>query len=356
MTLSIKKLHLLLNQKGLLVTRHYVLHHNYFIVEAISVKNGEGMLVWIPSKYKIPSDKELKPGYPHYKVKLVEFNRDNNIVDKYGNKIDNEKYYPDIDIDTSKLEGSNDIEKLLKENYEQPLTLESGGDENIEKIKPLYHQLDRLKHCVKYISYGLTIMSGRYFCITNERNEIESYMIKNCEDNTPNKKLYVILSLENLIVSDHSFEEDVKSIHEGIKKILDKNKNIHSAKFLQFMNRKNEVVEGLERLESFNSKGREMVRRYEEVLNAVTKKESELIEKSEISKKGGITNDLLKTKLEDEIKEISEKKDKIREKILELQDYISDVTLKIDQILFDNIVLLKTIHSNVDKLQKIFLE
>lgn len=368
MTLSIKKLNSLLNIKGLVPIRYYTLHSQYYIVDTVSIKNGESVLLYIPEKYKIDlsQDDEFLNSYLHFKIKTLPLKLSDNIVDKYGAHIDTDKYYKDIDLQESRTESKN-IESMLQENYNHNIILGGEGDnKDLYNVRNIYKQLNRLKNCVKYVSYKLGIFTDKYICLTNEKNEVDCYYIKHHQSSkNPQTKLFVIISLETLIVSDSNIEHDVKTIYNGIQSLLEKNQEHHCHKFTQFLARKDEIYNGLQQLQYFKTRSNEMSDKYGKLLDTINKREQELQEKYESTARRfqnskGITDDLAKNQalstIEKELNEISERKDKTREKILELQDYISDVTLKVDEILFDNIVLLNTIHNNIDKLQKIFLE
>ncbi len=365
MTLSIKKLHAIINSKGLVPVKHYILDKYYYVIETISVKNGETVLVWIPEKYRFKCDKESEvvSEYAHYKLKRINIGLSQNIVDKYGNQVDMEKYYPELDIDESIAESNKDVEDALIENYQHPITLDNFSKDELDDVRDIYRQLSRLKYCVKYISYKLTIMVNNYFCITNDKNEIDCYYIKRYVRKDSMKRLYVLISLESLITSDHNFESDVKDVQTGVRKLIDRNQTIHTNKLSRFLDRKDEIHRGIKSLENLKNRGDQMIKEYEKLLKHVDIAEKSILDKLENVKgqdnmSGNIYKDIEKNTLlkttEEELAKNTYKKDKIREKLLELEDYISDVVLKADQILFDNIVLLKTIHSNIDKLHNIF--
>ena len=368
MTLSIKKLHSLLNAKGFFPVRYYTIHGQYYIVDTISIKNGESVLLYIPEKYKIEisGEKEFLQSFLHFKIKKVTLGISANIVDRYGNHLEPDNFYQDIDLQDNSIDSKN-IESMLEENYNHSISLNKSEHSELCDIRNTYKQLNRLKNCVKFVSYKLGIFTEKYVCLTNEKNEIDCYYIKHSQNPiNSKKKLFVIISLENLITSENDIETDVKTIYSGIQTLLEKNQSHHTHKFTQFLQRKDEIYNGLQQLQHFNARSIDMSAKYGALINTINREEKPLMEKYESLKRqyknptSGVREDLIKNKafsdLEQELEIVGEKKDRAREKILELQDYISDVTLKVDDILFDNIVLLNTIHGNIDKLQKIFLE
>ena len=229
MTLSIKKLNLILNNKGLVPTRYYTIHSYYYSIETISIKNGESILIWIPEKYKIsfhPQDVEFNKNYPHFKLKSLNIDNSGGIVDKYGCKIDPDNYYQDIDLKESVTTGGRNIESILEENYQNCILLDQVDNKYL--VKTVYKQLNRLKNCVKYVSYKLAIFTEKYLCITNTRNQIDCYYIKHHpESSASNKKLFVVISLETALLSESNVEGDVKSIYDGIQTLLEKNQKRH---------------------------------------------------------------------------------------------------------------------------------
>lgn len=367
MTLSIKKLNSLLNVKGLVPIRYYILHSQYYIVDTVSIKNGESVLLYIPEKYKIEvsDDRDFLKSYLHFKIKNIPIDLSGDIADKYGDNIDVDKYYKDIDLQENRIDSKN-IENMLEENYNHNIILDKANKSDLNNIRNIYKQLNRLKNCVKFVTYKLGIFTDKYICITNEKNEVDCYYIKHSQESkNPKKKIFVIISLESLITSENNIENDVKTIYQGIQTLLEKNQSRNCDKFTQFLIRKDEIYNGIQQIQFFKRKSNDMAEKYGRLLDIINKREQELQEKYESLKRRynntkGINEDLEKNQIfstiENEINDISDKKDSAREKILELQDYMSDVTLKVDEILFDNIVLLNTIHNNIDKLQKIFLE
>lgn len=370
MSLDIKKLHNILYSKGLLPTSHFVYNKQYYIIEATSVKNNESCFIYIPEKYGFKVDKSSKDlfeNFTHYKIKKIDFDINNsNISERYtDNTLDEGKYYPELDIDDSKIKNDGDVEQNLIENYEKPILLKDEKNMgNAYELKDTYRQLSRLKNCVKYILYKLSIISGNYLCLTNNKEEIECFYIKHYENKPGNKKLFVVVSLEKLISSSNDFVEDIKDIFKGIRTLLDKNQQIHKTKLTKLIEKKDYFINGLAKMDGFKKRIDNMLGEYEHLLDEITVRENKINEKitsmrqtigSTASSFNKDTHNAFEiNKLETELGDIQTKRDSIRGKMIELQDYCSNVILKVDQILFDNIVLLKTIHSNIDNFEKIF--
>jgi len=363
MELSIEKLNTIISSRSLIPTKYYIYKKKYALIETVSIKNGEIILIWIPDKYTFPYEKNNRSDCKYYKLKKIYVGLNENIVDKYGNHVDAKDFYPELDIKEKNGQGDKHIEDYLIDNYNRPISIDSSVS-NFTEVRDMYRQLSRLKYCVQYINYNLAIISNRFLCMTNIRDEIECFVIRNVEEqnHNNNKKLHVVISLEMLISIDNNFEDDVKSIHSGLSKILDKNQLLHYNKLYELFDKKDDIVIDIRSIENIKQQGQHMLQKYESLLQVLNEKETEILEKMKkiISQENNtfhteMENKVIQRKLKEEYDNISKRRDKVREKIFQIHDYISNITLKADEILFDNIVLLKTITTNIEKLQQLFL-
>lgn len=362
MNLSIDKLNTIISSRYLMPTKYYIYKKKYSIIETVSIKNGEIILIWIPDKYTFPYERNDRSDCEYYKLKKIFVGLNEKIVDKYGNQVDAKDFYPEVDIQEKNNEGDKHIEDYLIDNYNKPISIDSSVS-NFTEVRDIYRQLSRLKYCVQYINYKLAIISDRFLCMTNVKDEIDCFMVKNFSESGPNnkKKLHVIISLEMLIGGDNNFEEDVKTIHSGVSRILDKNQVLHYNKLYELFDKKDDIVIDIRSIENIKSQGNQMLRKYENLVQVLNEKETEIVEKMKklLSKDSNtfhteMENKVIQRKLKEEYENITKRKDTVQEKIFQIHDHISDITLKADEILFDNIVLLKTITSNIEKLQQLF--
>jgi hypothetical protein len=356
MPLSLDKLHSIINSQGLIPTTHYVYKKSYRIIQAISVKNRESVLIYIPRSYDFRCSGSDDVTY--YKLKKLDITIVNSIVDDYGSQKNTDLNYPDLDIDHTKVAHKGDIEKSLLDNYQRPVIINDIDDKDLVDVKTIYRQLHRLRNTVKFIQYKLGIVSNSYACIVNDKDDIETYFIKGLEKDGK-KRLYVTLSLQTLIVNEGSIEFNVKEVQTGLRNLLDRNKTIHSEKLSRLLARKTELYNSIGTLEHLKMKSISMVEEYDKLLK-ITEAEIEQIEKSVATTRNDASGLSLPqreaerlgtvSRLEERLKTINEKRDQIQVNILKLEDYISNITLHIDQILFDNIVLLDTMYKNMDNL------
>jgi len=367
MSLSINKLHKILYNKGIVQVRHFIYDKKYYLIEGIT-SHSESIIINISGiskiskklNFSVDKDSEIYNNFKHYKLKKLPLYLSNNIVEKYGENIESKDYYDELFLyDNGDI--PKNIEHTLLENYNNNITIDAIKDNDLEQLKEIYRQLSRLKNCVKFINYNLSIITAKSLCIINDKDGIDCYHIKNSDINSTYKKLYTVINLDHLIKIDHDFEKDILDINQGIKKLLNKNQLIHISKLNTFMDKKLDIQKNITNIDNLKKKSDNTIFEYQKILFDLTKKEEELIKELKsiklIDTKFSIQKDISKTynieKLEEEINKIKDKKDEVTASILELQDYMSNITLTMDSILFDNIVLLNTIHNNIDKLRKI---
>ena len=359
MTLSIKKLYSILESKGLIPTIHYIYDKKYMLIETLSIKSNQPIMILIPEKYMFeynPNDKDLFKKYPHYKLKKLNINQYFDVIDKYtDDNIDFDTLYPEIDIQQSISDNKN-IETALVENYNVQLSLDD-PKKNILEIKDLYRQLLRLRTSVKYLPYKLCITNDNYICIDEYNNNIGLYFVKNLEKKY--KKMIVSINLEKLIILENDIDRDVQEIVSGIQKIIEKNFNTHKVKLNNLLEKKQFLHNQIQICEQIKNQHNHNRQKYIEHLSLITTQEEILLkqlEKHQNQHYNSNNNNIEKSfgikKVEDELKKITENKDQNTEKLLEIQDKINNINLTLDSLLFDNLVLLKTIYTNIENFKK----
>lgn len=362
MPLSINKLEKLLSTKGMIIKSVYSVGGMCVYLDIMHISTGETLFLYIPSKYEINAEHDNV-----HKLHYLEVNEDGSIPSDYAEQPEEEEIadkYEEIDVDNTDIKKQKDIEEYLTNNYDCPVSLENSSKEDINEIKEIFRQLRRLKFCVKNINYKLCIVYKYYFCCIKRDGSYECYSVENLNMNNK-RRIIVTTDLEAMYEQLGTIEKDIISIRKGIYKVLDKNQNKHVNNLQKIMEYKT----------NFNSLSDRVIiqkKKYKEYLNKLEKMLSKLstAEKMIILEINGIHekyrgeygvktlhNDIEKNNLlhkkERELTNINETKQEIISNINKIKLNLESLSLKIDQICFDNIVMMDTIIKNFEYLSKI---
>ena len=358
MPLSISKLEKLLSRKGLLPKKFFVMHWLVVYLEVLSIANADSFMLYIPSKYKIAIGSS---GKNVYKASYIDISEDGNIPDDYASAPDNfdiEKQYGGDDIDLSPNNRShNDMAEYLEENYNHPVSLKDINKDDTRELREIYRQLRRLKFCVQNLKYKLCIMFKDYMCCIRRDDTFEGFIIHHLRG-TPERKLMVTLDLETLYEKINTVSIDIKTIREGIYRVLDKNQSKHIRNLQKMLEQKNNLTTFSDVVLKKKTQYAEYLDRLEQLLSVLGKAEKRNIEKlveieelysTEASVKG-LHTDIEKThqvaKYETELSRINVVKQQLIRNILIVKAKHEDLALKIDKVCFDNTVMIDAIVKN----------
>lgn len=355
---SFSKLETLLSTHGLIPKTLFTIDSYIVYIEIFSLSNSSTFLIYIPSKFNIKAEKG-----DIYKLKYIDLETPENIVQKYAEDPDNNDIKNDYDEVNIEEQKTEDLENSLNENYNREIMLKDINKDDKDILKDIFRQLNRFKFCVQNIKYKITILYKNYLCSIKRDDTIECYYIKNF----PTKKgrcFYISTDLKSMYESIKSVVNDVKTVKESIYKILNQNQLKHSKILIN-------MLENKEKLLSYSDliyKKKEYFEKYIEELEGILIKLKEnqnglLEEKKVIRQKEnydgikGVHVDIQNSHL---IFNIDTKLTKIDELIQELNDDIlktrlerENLTLQIDKILFDNSIMLNEIIKNFNSITQI---
>ena len=363
MPLSLKKLEKILTGKGLLPKKFFAIHGLCVYIEVLSIANADSFMLYIPSKYdiKVPGGNEV------YKARYIDITEDGNILGDYAGEPDNfdlEKQYDKLDIDLGPDTHHDDMEGHLEENYNHPLSLKDISKDDTLKLREVFRQLRRLKFCVQSIKYKLCIMFRDYICCIRRDDTFEGFVIRNLRG-PPEMKLMVSLDLETLYEKIDSVAIDIKTVREGVYNVLDKNQGKHIRNLQKILEQKNNLTAFSDVVLKKKTQYAVYLRHLEVLLANLGQSEKRNIEKlMEIEEKygreaslKGLHTDIERThqvsKYETELYRINTLKQEIIRNILMVKAKHENLALKVDVLVFDNIVMMDAILKNFIKLTEI---
>ena len=220
---SFSKLETLIGSYGFQVKTVFTIDEYIVYMEILSTKDTNSFLLYIPSKFNIKPEK----GDNVYKLKYIDIETPENIVDKYAedpdkNEIKND--YEEVNIET---QNTDDLEHSLNENYNRDILLKDINKNDKDILKDIFRQLNRFKFCVQNIKYKMSILYKNYLCSIKRDDTIECYYIKNFPTQK-SRRFYISTDLKSMYESIDNVMNDVKTVKDSIYKILNQNQVKHT--------------------------------------------------------------------------------------------------------------------------------
>lgn len=358
MTLSFNKLEKLLSGRGLLPKKYFTIHDVIIYIEVLSLSNAGCFMLYIPSKYEI----ELSEGDDVYKIKYVDVTEDGHISEDYAGESDVIKNYNGIELGSN--ENHADIQGYLEEKYKYPVSLKSEKNKDVIKLRQVFRQLRRLKFCVQNLKYKLAIVFDRHLCCIRRDNTYECFAIQG-ESLGEEKRLMVSIDLETLYEKIDTVSVDIKTIRDGVCKILDKNQNKHIREIQKMLDQKNKLLVFAGSVKEKKDKYSKALERLEKLLADLMIVEKKNMEKfveeeekfSRQTNLKGMNADIERSnqiyKFETEVSRINSIKQELISNILKARLKRENLSLSVDNIVFDNIVMIDAIIKNFEKLTNV---
>ena len=351
MSLSIQKLIDLLVRKRLFPRRYFALRGFCVYIELLVVKTADILLLYIPEKYKI----KIQNDHNVFNIEYVQLSDEGTVPGDYTEEPENiaiENKYQEIRIDDDDDDDKN-IEDVLENNYNRPLDLKNIGTADLKCLKETFRQLKRLKLCVKNLRYKLCIQHRNYMqCIrpddTFEVFSILEYTGKNISN------LFITTDLESVFTTNN-IEDDVKTVRQGVYKILDINQTKHVNTMEKILENKLRFLKNVEHLRGKKQVYTTQLKKLEDMLSKVQSEEIMVREEIKLTEdryrlNSSFQGDIEKTHIVNRHKEklstLMNITQEITDYILKIKFNLENISLKLDKTCFDNTVMIDTILQN----------
>ena len=363
MPLSFNKLEKLLSGRGLLPKKYFTIHDLIIYVEVLCLSNAGCFMLYIPSKYEI----EIFGGDDVYKVKNVKVTEDGHIPEDYAGEpdvVELRKNYNCDGIDLDSNENHPDIQGYLEEKYKYPVSLKSGRNKDVVKLREVFRQLRRLKFCTQSLKYKLAIVFDHHLCCIRRDDTYECFAIQG-QSLGEEKRLMVTIDLETLYEKIDTVSVDINTIRNGVCKVLDKNQNKHIRDIQKMLEQKNKLLVFAGIVKEKKDKYSKALERLEKLLVDLVVVEKKNMEKfieaeekfSRQTNLKGMNADIERSdqiyKFETEISRINSIKQELIHNILTARSKRENLCLSVDNIVFDNIVMIDAVIKNFEKLSNI---
>lgn len=399
-SLSINRLEELLNENGFVSQRYFVLGKYCVFIQVVENSTSMSAILTIPSKYKF----KVKHGRGVYKLRAVELSKtdeegsDTGDYTKYTGEQDEktlEQTYTEVELvnslskkinkkveDELSGESREETEKnkdwvaeYLEEGYKKNIFLSDVEKEDQKELLDVYRQVSRLKLCVVNLPYKVGILYSNFVCISdgtgytssshsssesksNHKKGKPSIFCVRDLDKNKHRKLFVTFDLETFSSNKVTLKSDLQDVLEGIQKVLDKNQMSHTRN-LNLLFSKKSRIDGhsqtiLDQKNEYSSKIKKFERLYKEaVLKEEDLRDKVIAEESRSSEQPSSSSSSYELKfLKDKLTQVRDLKLKTLRNINELREKQTDISLKVDRIMFDNLVMITEILKNLDVLKR----
>ena len=364
MSLSLKKLENLLVNNGFSITKLFTLDDYCVYIELLCNSTADVSMLYIPSKYNIKAPKSNIT----WPVRYIDVDENGEIPQTYTEEKDNfdlEQEYDEVTLDLMvNLDKQTNIQDQLEESYNHRVSLKDISKTDKNALREIFRQLRRLKFCVQNIKYKLCIVYHSYLCCISRDGTFECFYVSGQNFPIKNRKLVVTFDLKTLYNKLESITFDVKTIRDGIYKVLDKIqlKNTHS--LFTILHFKETVIKSAEKYVKKREKFSQDITKLEKLLEDMVIAEQACLGKlskidQQYSNDSGIRGlhiDIekshMKSKYETELNNIVRLKKEITNNILDIKLHRETLSLQIDKICFENIVMLDAVRKNFQLLSE----
>jgi hypothetical protein len=347
--LSIIKLEKILVNKGIFPERFYTYHNYVIYVECLIIKTGIKFWIDIPENYKFKIEKSNNV----FDLKSVTIDEgDDEVVNEFAKKFNDldvfNAYEEKGDIDIDDDFDQNNISSKLSQNYNYSIRISEIDESDEKDVKDIKRQVSRLRYSVMHTKYQVCITYKHYFAILYE-NEVIVFAIRNYGEDefSRYRQLFVTVDLELFYSKLDNISNEVFKIKSSISKILDinYNKNINN---INFMMDKSALI--LNKFQELYSKKIHLIgleSRFEELYKSVNDSEKKIIEKIILLKDQENSHESIK-KYKGNLKALEDSKLEILNNVAKVNEKRDNISLTLDKILFDNIVMFNSIIKNFE--------
>ena len=343
--LSINKLEKFLKNNGFLTREFFIIGKMCCYINIISVETSETFLIYIPSKYDI----EISEGEGVYKIKELDIANSISTVEEYTTQDDNSlsSLYNDLGVD------NKEVSKSLECNYDVELKINDSQNEVLKDLRDLSRQIKRLKLCLKNIKYRTAIIYKTFLCVVTRHDSIECYNIEKYKKT--NRRIFIITDLDLMYNNMDKIKSDITFLYEGISNVLNMNQDKHCNKIHMLLDEFKSMEDYYTNIFNIKNNYQRYFNNFNLLLQQINQEE---IEKNrELNtmdlRVNSHNTDRYNAKILKDLENIKKIKQSIILNILKIREKKDNILLVLDNMLFDNIIMLDQIKKNCKKIREL---
>lgn len=397
MPLSIAKLEQVLHKQALKVIRFLSVDERCYYVHVENTRNADTFMLYIPSKYTI----HVAHTDPMRidSMEVIDIDDNGSVITDYASTSyeeaseearddaprvqtapsDNESEEEDVQSDTGD-DGrlvvpdrlASNTEEQVASQYATVLQGEPMSTHDRSSLYEIFRQLKRLRYCMETVKYRLCITYKNYLCCLTRHDDLEGFKIipsmkrytQPGHDRTKSYTLLPTIDLEAFSRKSNSvLTDDIDAIRKTIHSVLEKNEKAHLRNLQHVLERQTRLKKIQTFCASKRNEAREYFEKFDRLLSQLTVVERKTHEelksvRSEYhntSRHNIHPDDDLKLShkigvLKTELSKIAEIHKSIKTQMQEIRSYLDNAMLVSDRVLFDNLVMLDSVHRNFELL------
>lgn len=358
MTLSLDKLQYFLNVNHFTPRRYFLFQMKCILIECISTKTLNSFMLSIPSNYdfRITNEEYV---YELEKIPVSSLTED---MSDFAHTTEHvmESHYQSIEAHVQlPNHHKRPIKDHLDDFYKHEVLLKNMSKEDSILLKDMYRQLQRLKYCILGMQHTIALMKSHYVVYLDTNHDIHVYLVKRIISKETSS-FYVAVDFDIFYDKANIIDTEISSIYKGIWKVLNNNQDKHIRNIQEIIDRKSNILERSEHLSRRKQSYLNYIDKYTSLLSRLEDTNTELnkeLDELKVSTNNELHTDLkrvhYKQKVEKKIHKLIKTKKEVITILEELHSKNQDLTLTIDTILFDNIIMLDKIFTNFDKFNKL---
>lgn len=321
---------------------------NNIFLELLCMNTIETILVRISPKYEI----QLPPNIIEQSIEEIPHPKNTDIT------LESETFIENMYSSNELLDNMTNRGKSIVDTYKKQIVVDNEKTQQLNKLN-IIRQLNRLKYCVSGLSYRLGIISNNLLCILNKKEEIVLYQMKG--ESPAFEKIYIVVNFGLFYDKISTIEKECSQIITGIYNILNINQNIHTKNVNQMLEQKESISEKSNILKLKKEEYIQYIDKYLELLYQINKskqdKNFELIQLKKVNHSINLHHDMKRThqikKIEKDLSGIEKTRNEIIKIIKELKVKYEKLSIDLDTIMFNNLILLDNILKNIEHIHSI---
>lgn len=303
------------------------------------------VVVYVPSDYTVNSDDRSIT----WEIDNIDIDSSppapEDLMDEYA-----ENLQTNLDaVDTS--------EPALRQGYQVSVDLTEQPSEDLIELRDIVNQLDRLKHAVAGIPYGLAVAYKSYLLYLDSGGDVLGYRIEDFPHHSNTRRLYVVADLETVYSKMAVLASDSSKIYGSITGILTKNQKRLSRGLSNIIQTRGSALQMTETVNQRAQELRQEISRfgelYKRVGTAIADIETRIANVRDTTVHEDMAGSSQRYRLNKDLERAKGLRGRIADKLTELRELYEYLVLSTDKILFENILALERVLGNLQELQKI---
>lgn len=327
-----------------LVPQNVYVYKNNRWIETLSTDTVESILVYISSSYElsIPSTTRVHKLMPVETAKQTTYNQ---ATDPYAR-------ISDADLDRM-YSLSND--QTRNDLYKHPICIREESQEDIGK--GIRRQMHRLRFCIHGSPYDISIIRGTLVGLHRKKTRV--FKAPTLSHKIPLHRVLIVVPFNIFYDKIAGLVADVGTIYRGIDRLLTNTQSKHMQNLQTLLQKQATLTRQNQRLATARDALTTCIQKYvklvENLNQCMDQKREKLRAASDQNSGGYLRSDLKRSNrrvsLEKELREMQQLRNRIVTAISELKSKHTNLTLSVDERLFDSSIMLEKVLVSVDALQ-----